>query len=110
MHYSKIRTDLYMHTSYITLRYRAYAVVQSIKGRPCWRTTSRNNAYATIVVWATIVAYAAAGLSLHRRWWKFTMETMAKSGFLLDYQGSVRNVEDKKRYSEELALIDGEDL
>ena len=38
------------------------------------------------------------------------METMAKSGFLLDYQGSVRNVEDKKRYSEELALIDGEDL
>ena len=27
---SKIRTDLYMHTSYIALRYRAYAVAQSI--------------------------------------------------------------------------------
>ena len=38
------------------------------------------------------------------------METMAKSGFLPDYKDLVRKVEDKKRYSEELALIDGEDL
>ena len=36
-------------------------------------------------------------------------ETMAKSGFLPDYEDSVRNVEDKKRYCKKHALIDGED-
>ena len=35
--------------------------------------------------------------------------TMAKSSLLPDYQDSVKNSEDNKRYHEKLMLIDGED-
>ena len=34
---------------------------------------------------------------------------MAKSGLLPDYQDSMQKIEDKKRYREKLALIDGDD-